>query len=147
MTSAKITKPTVPLVDKDGMINSSWLLDLQNIAKQTNATNQTVGTYNKTVCLQLSFAYPENGTTVFIAAPFAWTIATVTTRTAAGTATVTVAGDDTLGGGSNAATTSNLAVSHTSGNGVAANGDVTVTLADVSSDCEGLSVTITGSYA
>ena len=148
IATAKIPKPSAPMVDPaTGLITREWYLYNQQQDQAATATGTSLGTYNKVVCYALTFAYPENGDSSFIGQPFDWTASQVITRTITGTATVTVTGSAAFGGGPNAATTSSLTVAHTSANGVAAGGDLKVSISAVSGDCTGLSVTIIGAYA
>lgn len=152
MTSPLIPKPSTPMVDpQTGLVTRDWYLYNQKQDQQAAATSKRISAItlpngSQSWAQQLVFPYPEDGSSVLIDAPYTRTITKVTARTAAGTTTVTVAGDGTLDGGPTAASTSQTSTAHTSGNVVTAAGDMTVTLSGTSSDCAGLSLTISGTY-
>lgn len=157
-------QPPEKLLAADGksMSNRFWQ-PLSQIAKLINALNKSFGsqigdiTLGTAASLDLSLTQPTCASFVFkapdaetvrviINSPSGWTITGVTTRSNAGTATVAVSINGVaLGGGSNAATTSELTVSHSTANVVPAGGDVEITFSSVSS-CENLTVTIFGTY-
>jgi hypothetical protein len=150
--SAKIPKPSTPMVDPaTGLVTRDWYLYNQQQDQQAAATANGLGAItlpngSQSWSQQLVFSYPEDGANVFIDAPYTRTITKVTVKTTAGTTTVTVAGDGTLDGGPTAASTSQSSTAHTSGNIVTVGGSLTVTLSATSTDCTGLSVTISGTY-
>lgn len=152
MTSAKIPKPSEPMVDPDtGLVTRSWYLYNQQQDQQAAATANGLGAITlpdgqQSWAQQLVFSYPEDGVSTFIDSPYTRTITKVTAKTAAGTTTVTVAGDGALSGGSTAASTTQASTTHASGNVVTLGGSMTITLASTSVDCVGLSVTISGTY-
>lgn len=81
---------------------------------------------------------------VIVNCPVAFTITDVTTRTSAGTATVTVKINSTaLGGSPNSASTSESTESHSSDNEVGVGDSITITVGDTN-DAEDLTVTIAG---
>jgi hypothetical protein len=140
-TSAKVTDP------ETGVASREFIQYIQAQDKANAATNAGLSGKIQPWAIHLVFDYPEDGATVLIDAPYARTITKVSTQTNAGTATVTVAGSGTLNGGTNSATTTRLSVMHSSGNGVDEGGNLTVTLSSTSSNCAGLSVTISGVYS
>jgi len=149
---AKKPLQSVPVVDlKTGLIDRSWDLYLREQDQERASTQSGLdaitlpnGSQQWGVCLV--FSYPEDGYDDLIRLPYAVTISEVAVKTRVGTCTVTVAGDGVLSGGSSAASTSQVVTAHTSGNTVAQGNFIRITRASTSSDCEGLSVTINGTY-
>lgn len=91
-----------------------------------------------------TFKFPENETVrLVINSSVAFDIESVSTRTEAGTATVTISINGTpLGGTANSASTSEQTQAHTTANAVAVGDDVEVTFASTSADCENLNITL-----
>lgn len=149
---AKKPLQSVPMTDpKTGLIDRSWDLYFREQDQERSSTQSGLdaitlpnGSQQWGVCLV--FSYPEDGYDDLIDLPYAVTMLRVAVKTRVGTSTVTVAGDGTLDGGSSAASTTQVITSHTSGNTVAAGGRIRITRASTSADCEGLSVTISGTY-
>ena len=89
--------------------------------------------------------FPDNKAyRVCLKSPIAFTINSVTTRSTAGTCTVTVSIDGVnLGGTANSVTTSESTQSHTSANVVAVDADVTITVTS-NSAAENVAIMISG---
>lgn len=149
---AKKPLQSVPVVDpKTGLIDRSWDLYLREQDQERSSTQAgldaiTTPSGSQPWGVMLVYSYPSDGYEDLIAVPYAITILQVAVKTRVGTSTVTVAGDGTLSGGASSASTTLSLTAHTSGNTVAAGNAIRITLAGTSSDCEGLSVTIKGTY-
>jgi hypothetical protein len=92
------------------------------------------------------FEFPESGDyRVVVNAQLARTITGVTTRSAAGTATLTVKINSTaLGGTANSVSTTEATQSHSSANALAVGDDIVFTFASATGDLEKVSVTLFG---
>lgn len=139
--------PDGPFLEKDN--NLSDLDDaataFDNIKQAATASEPGVlVTLQKVWAPWLIPAPEDKDYPVIVGAAEAFTITSVTTKTAMGTATVTVKINGTpLGGDPNSATTSKSTESHSSDNEVSAGDDITITVSDTSS-AEDLSITIAG---
>lgn len=100
------------------------------------------------VCASFTFKSPSDETVALILnSAIAWTITQTNTITEVGTATVAVKiGTTTLGGGTNAASTSLNTVAHASANAIVATNQINVTFTSTSGTCENLCLTIWGTY-
>lgn len=150
---AKKPLQSVPVVDpKTGLIDRSWDLYLREQDQERASTAQGLADLSlpngqQPWAMPLLFQYPDAVDYDFLDMPYGITILEVAVKTRVGTATVTVAGDGTLSGGPGSATTTQSVVTHATGNTVAAGNKIRITITALSSDCEGLSVTLKGSYA
>jgi hypothetical protein len=151
-----IPHPDERIALEDGRINRTWYDKLNSLFRQYTETTRDLSTAEtgltgKAALTQTeygcwTFQFPEDVTeNLALNLAYAWTITKVTTKTRAGTATVTVKiGGVALGGTANSASTSEQEQEHSSSNVAAAGSDVQATLSSVSSDCEGLSIAIEG---
>lgn len=156
MAELSIPHPQEALVTEDGRINKTWYDRLSALFTQYRETNRDLasaesGLGSKATTVQKeygcwTFQFPEDGTdNLALNLAYAWTITKVTTKTKAGTATVTIKIDGVaLGGTANSASTTQQEQTHSSANVAAAATDVTATFASTSSDCESLTIAVEG---
>ena len=122
---------------------------MQSVRTSNNTVNTTLGTKAaKVQTWEQSFfiEYPDNGDyRLVINVPVGRTITSVTTRSGAGTCTLTVKINSTaLGGTANSVSTTESTQSHSSSNTVQVGDDIVFTVASASS-LEKMSVTLSGS--
>jgi hypothetical protein len=144
-----LPSPATALVKDDLRPDETWYQCFSRMWSAFTALNTTVGgkaAQTQTVCASFAFKFPaDGGERVIINNPFAWSITAVTTRTLAGTSTVTTSINGTpLGGLSNDAATDEQVRTHSTANAVAIGDDIEVEFASTSADCENLCLTIAG---
>lgn len=139
---------------EDGRPSVTWYRILASMFRAFNRAqaelgNETTGLATKAAKTQACsahflFAFFDDGTQrPIINSAFAWSIATITVRTSAGTVTVTPKINGVaMSGGSIAASTTEASEAST-GN-VAVGDDIELEMASTSADCAGLSVTLAG---
>lgn len=136
----------VPKDDQRNTADHRWMESVNREARTTAATVAGKASATQTWSQSFLFEAPEDGDyRVEVNAAIARSITSVTTRSAAGTATLTVKIDTTaLGGTANSVSTSEQTQTHSSANSLPVGGDIVFTLSSVSG-VEKMSVTLSGS--
>jgi hypothetical protein len=90
--------------------------------------------------------FPSDGTEMLaLNIPYGWTITKSTTKTTAGTSTVTIKIDGvSIGGSANAASVAQDEQTHSSANVAAVGTDITAVMSSTSGDCAGLTIALEG---
>lgn len=133
--------PPRSMTTEDGTLSDrayQWLSTVQQEAAATNLALAELAGQVDADGDTFSISYPENKTySVMIDAPFGFTISSITSICASGTATATFKiGSTALGGGANSVSTSAQTKTHTTDNVVAAGDSLNCTISSVSS-CDG----------
>jgi len=134
------------LVDAKGQTTQTGYRYLESLGTSVRSLAGSRASVSQTWEQSFLFEAPENGDyRVVVNAQLARTIAGVTTRSAAGTATLTVKINTTaLGGTANSVSTTEATQSHSSANALAVGDDVVFTFSSATGDLEKVSVTLFG---
>jgi hypothetical protein len=134
------------LVDAKGQTTQTGYRYLESLGTSVRSLAGSKAAAVQTWEQSFLFEFPENGDyRVVINAQLARTITGVTTRSAAGTATLTVKINTTnLGGTANSVSTSAQTRTHSSANNVAVGNDIVFTFASATSTLAKVSVTLFG---
>jgi hypothetical protein len=142
----------VALVDEVQKPTTEWYRALKLLFDRFNASvsSSDAGIASKATKQQVwsdhsLIEFPENKAyRIVVKSAYAWTITEVTTRSTAGTCTLTVSINGTpLGGTANSVSTSEQSQAHASANAVAVGDDIELTVS-ANSGCENLSVGLSG---
>ncbi|PPD07134.1 MAG: hypothetical protein CTY28_10150 [Hyphomicrobium sp.] len=122
------------LVDAKGKATGEMARWMKKSARDAAALGSGKAAKTQTLPSPWLVKFPDNGDEpVIINSPIAFTINSVTTKSSAGTATLTVKiGSTALGGTANSVSTSEQTQAHSSANAVAVGDDVTFTFSSVS---------------